>query len=67
MIPAPTKRPDPDTRRRLRIEGSTGELPRNCRMLPTGLGTVNVQILDLPEAEAAKVIRAVKAVLEPEG
>lgn len=66
MVVTEKRRPDADTSRQLRIEGSAGDLPKNCRMQPTGLGTVNVSFLDLSEAAAAKVIRAAKAVLEPE-
>jgi hypothetical protein len=57
-------KPDADTRRTLRIEASTGDLPKGCRVWPTGLGTLNVSFLDLSERDAAQVIRAVKAVLE---
>lgn len=66
-VQAHPTRPDADTRRTLRIEHSVGDLPRRCRLLPTGLGTLNFQALDLSEQEAAGVVRAVKAVLEPEG
>jgi hypothetical protein len=53
-----------ETRRRLRIEDSAGELPRGCRIEPTTLGTVSVRFVDLSEAEAAKVVRAAAFVLE---
>lgn len=54
----------PDQRAQLRVEASAGDLPKGCLLIPTGVGTFNVYLIDLSEADAATVIRAVKAALQ---